>query len=73
MKIDIFSHIIPEKYRNAMDSVAHGDFYNQNIVLTIPTLYDIDRRLQIMDRYEGYMQVLNIAAPPIEMVVYFTK
>jgi aminocarboxymuconate-semialdehyde decarboxylase len=31
-------------------------------------LVDVDLRLSIMDRYEGYVQVLTLANPPIEVV-----
>jgi aminocarboxymuconate-semialdehyde decarboxylase len=34
----------------------------------IPVLVDLDLRLRIMDRYEGYVQVLTLANPPIEVV-----
>jgi aminocarboxymuconate-semialdehyde decarboxylase len=32
----------------------------------IPVLVDLDARLRIMDRHEGYVQVLTLASPPIE-------
>jgi hypothetical protein len=34
----------------------------------IPVLVDLELRLRIMDRYEGYAQVLTLASPPIEIV-----
>lgn len=68
MKIDIFSHIMPQKYKEAADKIAPPHFYIQKIVETTPTLYDLDRRFQIMDRYAGLTQVLNMAAPPVEMI-----
>lgn len=68
MKIDIFSHILPTKYKEALYEVAPKGFYIQNIIDGVPTLYDLNRRFQIMDGYEGLMQVLTIAAPPIETV-----
>jgi predicted TIM-barrel fold metal-dependent hydrolase len=32
----------------------------------IPVLTDLDLRFRIMDRYEGYVQVLTLCSPPIE-------
>jgi predicted TIM-barrel fold metal-dependent hydrolase len=32
----------------------------------IPVLTDLELRLRIMDRYEGYVQVLTLASPPVE-------
>src|SRR2546421_10052933 len=34
----------------------------------IPVLVDVELRLRIMDRYEGYVQVLTLANPPIEVL-----
>jgi aminocarboxymuconate-semialdehyde decarboxylase len=34
----------------------------------IPVLVDLEERLRIMDRYEGYAQVLTLANPPLEVV-----
>ena len=33
----------------------------------IPVLVDVDLRFRMMDRYEGYVQVLTLANPPIEV------
>ncbi len=34
----------------------------------IPVLVDVEQRFRIMDRYEGYVQVLTLANPPLEVV-----
>src|SRR5688572_32713401 len=34
----------------------------------IPVLVDVELRFRIMDRYDGYVQVLTLANPPIEVV-----
>ena len=69
LKIDIFPHILPVKYREALYKSAGKNFYNQQAIDFQPTLWDLERRFRIMDKYEGYVQVLNLAAPPIEAVV----
>src|SRR5262245_46303934 len=33
----------------------------------IPMLVDLDERFRVMDRFDGYQQVLSIATPPIEV------
>jgi len=68
MKIDIFPHIIPIKYKEALYKVAPPGFYIQNVIDSTPTLFDLDYRFQIMDKYEGLMQVLTLSAPPIEQI-----
>jgi aminocarboxymuconate-semialdehyde decarboxylase len=32
----------------------------------VPCLYDLDVRFRIMERFEGYVQVLTLSSPPIE-------
>lgn len=68
MKIDVFPHILPIKYKEALYRVAAPGFYLQNVIDSIPTLYDLDYRFRIMDKYEGLMQVLTLSAPPVELV-----
>ncbi len=66
MKIDIFPHIFPPRFYERMLEVAPPGLYMQKRVRGIPVLVDLDERLRIMDRYEGYVQVLTLASPPIE-------
>ena len=68
MKIDIFPHILPKKYKEALYKIAPSDFYIQDVIETLPTLFDLDHRFRIMDKYEGLMQVLTLSAPPPEAV-----
>jgi predicted TIM-barrel fold metal-dependent hydrolase len=67
MKIDIFTHILPPKYKDALlKNAPPGLDIIANISVT-PTVYDLDRRFKIMDQFES-KQVLTIAAPSIEEV-----
>ncbi len=66
MKIDIFPHIFPRRFYERMLEVAPPGLYMQKRIRGIPVLVDLDERLRIMDRYEGYVQVLTLASPPIE-------
>jgi uncharacterized protein len=66
MIIDIFPHILPPKYKEALYKMASSDFYIKDVVETLPTLYDLDHRFRIMDKFEGLMQILTLSAPPIE-------
>lgn len=60
MKIDIFAHICPKKFIDYCSKhVANWGKIEQSAWPSRwPTLWDIDKRLAIMDRYEGYSQVL---------------
>lgn len=68
MKIDVFPHIIPPKYKEALYKVAPSGFYIQNVIDSTPTLFDLDIRFRIMDKYEDLMQVLTLSAPPVELI-----
>jgi len=65
MKIDIFPHILPVKYKEAFEKVNKSEAFTKmhNI---IPTLYDLDYRFRIMDRHDDLRQVLTLSAPPVE-------
>jgi len=67
-KVDIFNHILPKKYKEALDKAAPG-YEQQPINNGLPTLWDMDHRFRIMDKYEGLVQVLTLSRPPIEEVV----
>jgi predicted TIM-barrel fold metal-dependent hydrolase len=69
MKIDVFPHIIPKRYKEALYQRARGPFFGSNWIDAIPTLTDLDFRFRIMDRHEGYVQVLTLGNPPLEKVV----
>ncbi len=68
MKIDIFCHILPKKYKDALYKIAPKGFYIQNVIDTLPTLFDLEYRFRIMDKYEGLKQVLSLSLPPVEHI-----
>ena len=72
MKIDVFPHILPKKYYEALHKES-GLGHFEKLHKVIPTLYDLDYRFRIMDQFEGLMQILNIAAPPLENISNVNK
>lgn len=68
MKLDVFPHILPRRYFDRMLAVAPPGLALQKRMSGIPVLIDVELRLRIMDRYDGYRQVLTLANPPIELV-----
>jgi aminocarboxymuconate-semialdehyde decarboxylase len=66
-KLDIFNHIFPRPFYDLMMKVApdYGDMGKR--VRNVPMLYDLEERFRIMDRFEGYRQVLSLASPPVEV------
>jgi predicted TIM-barrel fold metal-dependent hydrolase len=65
-KIDIFNHILPERYVARMNEVAPGFKDTGKRMRGVPMLVDLDVRFKVMDAFEGYQQVLSISTPPIE-------
>lgn len=69
LKIDIFPHIVPIKYKEAIYKVAPAGFLGQRVLDSHPQLWDLEGRFRIMDKYDGLVQVLTLAAPPVEAIV----
>jgi aminocarboxymuconate-semialdehyde decarboxylase len=67
--IDIYAHILPINYKNALDRKARSDYYLRGVDDAVPTLWDLDRWFGIVDEFDGLRQVLTLASPPIESVV----
>ena len=65
-KIDVFTHMFPTSYVEAMQRVAPGFKDAGKRVRGVPMLADLDERFRVMDRFEDYQQILSIATPPIE-------
>ncbi|MFC1979598.1 amidohydrolase family protein [Chloroflexota bacterium] len=71
LKIDIFCHILPAKYRERLYKLApEGTIQRKWLesLEVLPTLFDMNQRFRIMDKYEGLAQVLTITSPPVECV-----
>ena len=66
MKIDLFCHILPPKYFERMTAISTRGAYMQKRVREIPSMVDLDVRFRMMDLFGEYVQVLSLAAPPIE-------
>ena len=71
-KIDAFCHILPLKYVEALrkkSKAPMGVFHIGKYGMSPqPSMVDVEARLRIMDRHEGYVQILNTSLPPPEDV-----
>lgn len=66
-KIDMFQHIMPLKYKEAL--VAKGrDCFNLRQIEPHPGLFDLETRFRVIDKHEELQQVLTIATPLVEFV-----
>jgi len=68
MKIDIFPHIFPKPFYERMMQSTTGAGFMQKRVRGIPVLVDLDLRFRFMDQFPEYVQVLTLAAPPMEAI-----
>ncbi len=71
LKIDVFNHILPPKYLAALlkhDAAKAVDKQYRPSLSARPWIYDVETRFHIMDRYDGYVQILDISIPPVEDV-----
>ena len=66
--IDIFTHISPVKYDEKLWMKARHTIHKE-INSAVPALVNLDKRFEIMDRYERYKQILTIVQPSLETVV----
>ncbi len=69
MMIDIFPHILPPKYKEALFKKIPPNSVVQKNAAALPTLVDLNIRFRIMDKYEGLVQLLTLVAPPIQDMV----
>ena len=56
-KIDIYTHVVPERYKRALGKVMPDA---EAATDQVPTLSDMDRRFKIMDRYGDIKQVATL-------------
>lgn len=74
MKIDLFTHIVPRKYWDAvidtvgtarLKELGSGDAL---AVERTRTLWDLDARFRILDKYPDVRQVISPSGPALEML-----
>ncbi len=67
MIIDIYNHFMPKPFMDRLADLVPG-----HIVLKafprLQTLWDLDARLKLLDRFPDYQQVLSLANPPLELL-----
>src|SRR5881275_1407732 len=67
MIIDVFNHFIPPAYFERLRTLIP----EQPAATAFPrltTLWDVDARLQLLDEFGDYQQVISLANPPIELL-----
>jgi aminocarboxymuconate-semialdehyde decarboxylase len=68
LKVDVYNHIYPRKYWDAMIAKA-GDYEDLGKrTRSVPMLMDLDERFRVMDMFDEYKQILSLTAPPLEVM-----
>jgi uncharacterized protein len=67
-KIDVFTHIYPADFFAKLMKLA-PDFKDVGKRSRgVPMLVDLEERFRVMDRFEGYQQILSLPTPPLEVM-----
>lgn len=65
MKLDAFNHILPRAFYERVRARV-GDRAAVEYLEGVPTLWDLDARLRMLDEIDGYQQILCLGQPTIE-------
>lgn len=72
MKIDIYSHIQPRKYLDTLLKLVETDHKHLStrfrVIESTRSLWNLDERFRIMDKYGDLVQVLVPTGPPPELL-----
>ncbi|MGH6663595.1 MAG: amidohydrolase family protein, partial [Pseudolabrys sp.] len=66
MRIDAYTHFIPERFFNKIVESGHADIGKR--VREIPCIHDLDVRKKVVDTFKDYAQILSYPMPPIELL-----
>ncbi|MCC6797988.1 MAG: amidohydrolase family protein [Candidatus Hydrogenedentes bacterium] len=70
--IDVFCHVLPPVYSEAVRRVAKPPFMFDRAT-GIATMCNLDARFRLMDAFEGYRQIISLASPPIESLGHASR
>ncbi len=68
MIIDVYTHILPPRFYEAMLARTDARGYMQKRLRALRPLYDLEARLRMMDQFPGYVQILSLPLPPLEVL-----
>ena len=67
MRIDAYTHFIPEKYFARVLNIPGAPPDIGKRVREVPCIHDLDHRKKIVDSFPDYAQILSYPQPPIEV------
>jgi predicted TIM-barrel fold metal-dependent hydrolase len=69
MKIDVFTHVIPAKFRKALEKHSHKFMNEKAMWERRLTITDTEMRNRLLDEYGDMVQVISGTLPPLEEIV----
>jgi len=66
MKIDSYAHLVPPKIK---DFMFEKEFPMVRTLRSMPTLYDLEARFRIMDKYSDLVQVITFPGASVEDLI----
>jgi predicted TIM-barrel fold metal-dependent hydrolase len=69
MKIDVFTHVIPAKFRKALEKHSHKFMNEKAMWERRLTITDTEMRSRLLDEYGDMVQVISGTLPPLEEIV----
>jgi predicted TIM-barrel fold metal-dependent hydrolase len=68
-KIDAYTHILPVKYKEALEKIlTPGSYIYQHYLRDVPTMYDVRQRLKMMGEFDDLMNILTPSAPALDLI-----
>ena len=64
--IDVFCHLMPSQYAKVCMEEAPNKSHMFVRALNVATMADLDKRHEVLRRFDGYKQIPNIVSPPVE-------
>ena len=65
-KIDIYTHVLTGKYYDALCKLVSTESFGGRMVRIFRSLFDLEERFRVMDRFPGLQQVITLSSPPLE-------
>ncbi|HET7022466.1 MAG TPA: amidohydrolase family protein [Xanthobacteraceae bacterium] len=64
--IDAFCHFFPRRLFEKMSHTAGGTRDIGKRMQGVPTIYDLDARLKMLDEFDDYAEILSLGLPPLD-------
>ena len=66
MRVDAYTHFIPEKFFKKIVESGYADIGKR--VREIPCIHDLEVRRKVVDQFDDYAQILSYPMPPLELL-----